>query len=710
MNKLNFQNKQNGDPLDASEWNSVVSKIDELVESTNNGGNNTPVVIDSSGILSTSSKGNVTLGSGKNINIEPAWNNNAANYSGNEGDIALKPGDDIQFCSHHRAFKKRDKIVIKNIDGSDNPVKAQIVAGELELAVGTQNNPKSATKKKNKTTGVDTEETMFKANDAKVLDVKVLTGYTLDSGQETERDERGYLKVRAQAIDLRCEKHGGIALQPKGYDSDGNMNKIKFEHGGGDGLEFGTFNTEKTSIFTNEYRFNKDGIWKMAVRETTPSGKTIIDEREGGLQGLSATGSLQYKKNNSSNNASKSIADQKTYEPADDFYDFVDTEDPQTTTEAIIKTAAALNNNYIETYSSSKKNLKISSISTYKIVRVDIIEENQISERQEEYYSISRETEQPSIFNRSFTKDELKEILSSKSYKLSDYIGTSTQFLVKESVVGLSPSLGASLCKLQSDINPKISIESENEVDLDAKYGDVVINSGDTIKCEAPEIRLNALNKDKTGGMVNFGATQDLIFLTNKLTASLNVESATLPTSISLMIQNNYQESVFWDTTASKFRIPVKHLYLDNAQNIELTPANYANGLAVYFQDGTRVPADYTCFIAKKSTSNNMTTTFIYKVGTKGSENVLKKNLGDVVATYIYNSGNTSSNTSTLGVATNNTIQNIEFEDYTFDGTGCQVVASEEFVSLKKVSLYDIIDIISKLKVMMENNQGPWNS
>jgi hypothetical protein len=44
------------------------------------------------------------------------------------------------------------------------------------------------------------------------------------------------------------------------------MNKIKFEHGGGDGLEFGTFNTEKSSLFTDEYRFKKDGIWKMATR------------------------------------------------------------------------------------------------------------------------------------------------------------------------------------------------------------------------------------------------------------------------------------------------------------------------------------------------------------------------------------------------------------------------------------------------------------
>jgi hypothetical protein len=44
------------------------------------------------------------------------------------------------------------------------------------------------------------------------MDVRILTGNTLDKNTKDEREERGYLKVRAQAIDLRCEKHGGIAL------------------------------------------------------------------------------------------------------------------------------------------------------------------------------------------------------------------------------------------------------------------------------------------------------------------------------------------------------------------------------------------------------------------------------------------------------------------------------------------------------------------
>lgn len=214
MNKLNFSTKTNGDVLNATEWNSLVSKTDELVDAINNGGSGsgTPTVIDSNGVISVSGKGNVTVGSSKNVNVEPAWDNNVSGYSGNYGDIALKPGDDIQLCSHHREPKKRDKIVVKSIDGSDNPVKMQVVAGEIDLAVGTQNNPKTATKKKDKNTGADTVEAMFKQNDAKTLDLRILSGNVLDEGQETERDERGYLKVRAQAIDLRCEKHGGIAL------------------------------------------------------------------------------------------------------------------------------------------------------------------------------------------------------------------------------------------------------------------------------------------------------------------------------------------------------------------------------------------------------------------------------------------------------------------------------------------------------------------
>ena len=322
MTKQTFTQKSNGDTLSASEWNNLTSYVNTAVDAINNGAASGGA-IDTNGVISVSSKGNVTVSSNKNVNVEPAWSNNVSGYSGNYGDVAIKPGDDIQFCSHHREPKKRDKVVIKNLDGSDNPVKLEVHTGELTLSA----KGKAATRKKNNTTGEDiSNQALFdKAGDDKVMDVRIVTGVTLDENTNNERDERGYLKVRAQAIDLRCEKHGGIALQPKGYDGVGNMNKIKFEHGGGDGLEFGTFNTDKTSIFTNEYRFNREGVWKMATRETQASGKTILDEREGGLQGLPATAAYKYVKQ------------------ADDFYDIISNDDEQCTTKDIIKTAFAMN-------------------------------------------------------------------------------------------------------------------------------------------------------------------------------------------------------------------------------------------------------------------------------------------------------------------------------------------------------------------------------
>lgn len=231
---------------------------------------------------------------GGKINIESA------------SDIQIKPGDDITLYSHHRAENKQDEVAVKVLDGSDIPVKLQLNASEITLT----------TKDK-------------EGNNANVFDINVNSG----------TDAKGYLKVRAQAIDLRCEEHGGIALQPKGEDGQHHMNKIKFEHGGGDGLEFGTFNTEKTSIFTNEYRFNKDGVWKMATREKVVSDKADAND---------ATTAYKYQKQ------------------TDDFYDIVDDNDAQCTTEDIIKTAAAFNHNpYIHAKMTSKGNLEIASVEKY---------------------------------------------------------------------------------------------------------------------------------------------------------------------------------------------------------------------------------------------------------------------------------------------------------------------------------------------------------
>jgi len=222
---------------------------------------------------------------------------------------------------------------------------------------------------------------------------------------------------------------------------------------------------------------------------------------------------------------------------------------------------------------------------------------------------------------------------------------------------------------------------------------------------EAPEIRLNAINDDKTGGIVNFGATQDLVFLTNKLTKSLNVEAAANPTSIKIQLQNNYQEQVYWDDSLGMFRIPLKKLYLDDSHTVELTPNNYANGLAVYFADGTRLPMDYTCYIGYTTESSGTYTTNIYKTGTKGSENVLKKKLGDPVAQF------TSSSASSLGTAVYNNTTNIQFElsNYT-PGAGVTTINPEEYVTVDSVEINDIVTLVNYFKNGAGKQNGPWAS
>ena len=246
---------------------------------------------------------NVTLRGSNNINIEPreaigtgeGKASDATNAKG--GNIALKPGDDIELWAHHRGTSKNDEVSVKiltEVPKPSDPSKTNEVPTKLQL---------------------NTSEILLTTKD-KVGDNANVMDVTVNSAKNT----RGYLKVRAQAIDLRSESHGGISLQPKGYDSDNHMNKIKFEHGGGDGLEFGTFNTEKTSIYTDEYRFNKNGVLKLATRVLTSSDK--YDDSD-------ETTHYKYQKQD------------------DDFYDVINANDPTCTWGDIIKFVNwAKTNNY----------------------------------------------------------------------------------------------------------------------------------------------------------------------------------------------------------------------------------------------------------------------------------------------------------------------------------------------------------------------------
>lgn len=268
MNLNHNTSKNNGDQLTATEWNNLAADVNELGAGGVGGG--------SVEGISISDKGNTEITSTKHVNIEPVYDETGAE-EGTYGDIQLKPGDDITLESSHRAASKKDEITVKTTNGAKpkGPVKLQIIADGLTLS---------------------TKGSL--SNTPNVMNVNVTDGTT-----------KGYLKVRAQAIDLRSETHGGIALQPKGTDGQGNMNKIKFEHGGGDGLEFGTFNTEHTSLFTGDYRFNKNGVIRLATRTTVASDKADAND---------ATTAYKYVKQN------------------DDFYDVIAAGDPTCTWEDIV--------------------------------------------------------------------------------------------------------------------------------------------------------------------------------------------------------------------------------------------------------------------------------------------------------------------------------------------------------------------------------------
>ena len=305
--------KQTGDKLTATEWNNISTavntaqtKINDLIDDvaevsgTSEESNSSYMYVNDKGNLCIETTAeNVPTGKKGKINIE------------SKDDIQIKPGDDVIFTSSHRPVSNLDEVSMKIHDGEDHPVKLQLNAADIVLT--TKDKSLTMTKDEN---GDDTSIAMY--DDPAVMNI------TVNSAKNT----RGYLKVRAQAIDLRSESHGGIALQPKGFDSDNNMNKIKFEHGGGDGLEFGTFNTEHTSIYTNDYRFKKDGVIRLANRFTEVSDKA--DEND-------ATTAYKYLKNNATNNAAKAQSESVTYNQADDFYDFVDSSDPTCTWEDIVK-------------------------------------------------------------------------------------------------------------------------------------------------------------------------------------------------------------------------------------------------------------------------------------------------------------------------------------------------------------------------------------
>lgn len=323
MNLNHKTNFQNGDALDAEMWNKLAEDVNELGAGGGTSGGDSHVYFDGTNkhnlnLVTTTEDQYIDENNkvkGGKINIEP--------YS----DLQVKAGDDITLYSHHR--EDPEELSVKVLNGAEVSATDQAEINEypVDLQLNTSNiilttKDKAITiAEKNKArAAANKDNTADKAN---ILNMEIKTGKKATKATASD-GQYGYLKVRANAIDLRCEDHGGIAIQPKGYDSEGNMNKIKFEHGGGDGLEFGTFNTEKTSLFTGEYRFNKNGEIYLATRTYDQEYEANPKTDDTGIFDNTPTGK-------DATNA------HKWAKQADDFYDIIDENDPHCTWEDIIK-------------------------------------------------------------------------------------------------------------------------------------------------------------------------------------------------------------------------------------------------------------------------------------------------------------------------------------------------------------------------------------
>ncbi|MCR5270550.1 MAG: hypothetical protein K6D91_05985 [Prevotella sp.] len=498
--------KQSGEAVDHGEWNELAKaahdaqeKINEVIDIIPSGGSGSVVTaeVDPSDStkthiyingkeafeLTVKSKGtNVAIVSNNNVNIEPRMalgtgeDKSGANMKG--GNISLKPGDDIELCSHHRGTGKDDEVSVKVIDGEEKPVKLQLNASEITL------------------TTKDKEGT-----DATVLDINVNSG----------KNERGYLKVRAKSVDVRCSD-GGVALQPCGSDGQGNENKVKFEHGGGDGLEFGTFNTKKSSLFTEEYRFKKDGIWKMATRNKVASDKANLSD---------PTTSFKYEKQ------------------ADDFYDIINPNDEQCTTNDIIKTANAFNNSknrhakYTEEVTSKgklKKTLEIETVVTISYTPVTLQGSETIFNDDFDLPSDIADAEK--VYSISDFKDAIKTI--EVDGVLQKY-GTAGDDGVTLSVGGIV-MIGGSAYEITEHFAPSMDITSNAELSLKGK---------DKLKLGGGIVEFGS-------DSIDLGEMEDGLYAQYKLTKKNNSKACDV---LKVKVINNQTTPLSFDSDSANFSV-----------------------------------------------------------------------------------------------------------------------------------------------------------
>ena len=372
----------------------------------------------------------------------------------------------------------------------------------------------------------------------------------VDSGTP-DYEKYGYLKLFTRAIDLRTFVHGGIALQPCGIDNSGHENKIKFEssrkvnanteipstlrrdssnysdyysHEGGKGVEFATFNNEHTSIYTKDYRFNKDGVVYSVTRPdpTTVGDKTDYETQaddfkdipvdDSGTSGVYNGG--KWKKSSKGNYLIAS------------------------TWNSIVKTAHALNDQ-------SWTNTNISKKGNLQITVSDEVEWRELPEWNGNFM-ILEDNAEPKI-----------SYVNGQVYKIGD---------------------NYYICQIKSSGEHHLNLEADSTIKLESGYNDIELGAGDKIQLEAGFIQQEAKSSISisTTPIINTVA-----FKVNKYGATEGFRD----TILDMSTINNFRKSVYVNRRFSLIdpeieedldyfvRIPLDNIYIySNSELVDFEP------------------------------------------------------------------------------------------------------------------------------------------
>lgn len=393
----------------------------------------------------------------------------------------------------------------------------------------------------------------------------------LPTEEKTKYDEYGYLKMKARAIDLRCLKHGGIALQIAGKDSAGHENKLKFESDrtsnineggtyngeGGKGLEFGTINNLHTSIYTKDYRFNNEAK-VYAVKRVISATTDKVD--------------YQTQK--------------------DDFKDIL-LDSGQTP-------CVCDGTNWTNAYGAS----------WWEIVNVA----RKYADGKIGGGSGSGSPIDPDIYaTKTWVEEKGYITVSGLPVALKQIRITENGNLEITSSGLTDASLNPSNLNLESDNKVKVSAQNDVEINAKGAENDIILDATNNVIINAGKVKLWGVGGEESAktAMVEaekgilMGETPSIKFMTAKISAKAKLTEITSMLEIGMF--NNFANTTYYDGVNKKVHVPMDFtvFYTDASATTLYKPTTSSSKTYVYYADGTQ-PNDGEVHFVKNEDLNDV--------------------------------------------------------------------------------------------------------